>query len=555
MFKNIFLPIAVLSLITILILFNLPNTFYQQDEWQTLGHNLADGIGIFKSTNPLSFFLGESRPLTLLMNLLFFGYYKFTIVPTAIFAILFQIINSSLVFYLVNKITKKRIIAFSASLFLIANSVSHQAVTWSSAIGTLPAATFIIIAIIMYLKYLEKAEKKYLTASFISTVLSLYFKGIGLSLFILLPLMAFIYKNKPINKKNIKETFFINLPLFIYGFLALVFRFSEVFFRTEKFAGFADGMGNNSFAQTVLLRLILYPLTSLFQTFVPPLDLYSLTPVITKVQYKFLIGSPLTDLVSQTIVADMVSIAGTAAILGFLGFIMYKSKDKIMSRHMLFVLLFFFLSFLPYAVLDRGSAYLESRYSYVGAIGAGILFGHIIYFLININKYFKLATLFLAAIFLFHHVSIIRRDINYQVNLGNARKEVLNGIKNHYPNIEKNSIFYVISDKKYYGEITNPFQNGLGYVLEVWYYDSGKIPKEFLSKNFLWDLGSEGYREKGNYGFGYFQDIDKMAKVMEKDKLSISMVHAFYIKSKENRVLNIDEEVKGRLSTISAILK
>ena len=553
MFKKYFLPIAVLSFITILVFLNLPKTFYQQDEWQTLGHLQAKGLEVFFSVSPMQLFFGELRPLSTILYWLLFGFFKFTVVPVAIFAIFFQILNSSLVFYLADKITKKRTVAYVASIFLIVNSVSHQAVTWASAVATLPAATLILIAIIMYLKYLEMGDKKYLAVSFLSTIFSFYFKGIGLSLFILLPLMTFVYTKKMISRKNLQETFFINLPLLAFGFLVLIFRFIEVFFRTEKVAGFALGTGNSSFSQTVLFHLFLYPLTSLFQVFVPPLDLYFLTPVIIKLQYKFLIGSPLTDLVAQTIVADMVSIAGAAVLLSLLGFMMYKRKDKIMNRNIFFVLLFFFLSFLPYIILDRGSAYLESRYFYVGTIGAGLLLVYVVYFLVNINKYLKWITIFIVFLYLLHHAGIVQKDINYQVNLGNQRKSVLNSIKSLKPKLEDKTIFYVTGDKEYYGPITNPFQNGLGYVLEVWYYDSGKIPREFLTGNFLWDLGSESYREKGKYGFGYFQDIDKMAKVMEKDKLSISMVHAFYIKSKEKRVLNIDEEVKGRLATISAI--
>lgn len=549
--KNLFWILIVIAVI--FTFWDLPKTFYQQDEWQTLGHILSEGIGVFVITSPLQLLFGELRPFSTILYIFLFGVFKFTVFPSAIFGIIFHIINATLTFYLAEKITKKRLIALIASVFLIANSVSHQAVTWASAVSTLPATTLILIAVITYLKYLEKADKKYLIASFLSTILSLYVKGIGLSLFILLPLMTFIFNEKSINKKNLIEIFRVNFWLFIFGFLVLVFRFIEVFFRTEKIAGFAIGVGNNSFSQTVLFHSILYPLTSLFQVFVPSLDLYSITPFITKVQYKFLANSPLTDLISQTIVADMVSIFGAFVILGFLGFIMYRCKDKIINKNILFALLFFFLSFLPYMVLDRGSAYLESRYSYVGAIGAGILLGFAVNFLVNFNKYIKWITIFLVAVFLFHHASIIRKDINYQVNLGNERKAVLNGIKELKPTLDKQTIFYVTSDKEYYGSVTNPFQNGLGYILEVWYYDSGKIPGEFLSENFLWDLGSEGYRSKGDRGFGYFQDIDKMVAQMEKNKLKPGIVHAFFIRSSDTKILDITDDIKSRISTISAI--
>ncbi len=555
MYKNRFLPIAILSFITILIFFDLPNTFYQQDEWQTLGNNLVKGIGIFANASPLQLIFGELRPLSGIMYLIFLDYYKFTVVPIAIFGIFFHIINATLTFYLVDKITKKKLVAFTASVFLITNGVSHQAITWASAIGTLPAATFILIAIITYLKYVEKPDKKYLAVSFLSTILSLYFKGIGLSLFILLPIMAFIYKNKKINKENIKIMLRTNLPLIFFGFLMLVYRFSELFSRTEKIAGIASGAEGNSFIQTVLLRSILYPLTSLFQIFVPPLDLYPIMPAITKMQYKFLISSPVSGLVAESIVTDMVSILGSVAILGILGFITYKCKDKIISRNIFFSLLFFFLGFLPYVIFDRDSSYFSGRYFYPSVIPAGILLGYMVYFITTINTYAKWAMLFFVTLFLFHHASFIKKDISYNVNLGNERKALLYGIKDIYPKLEKDSIFYVTSNKTYLGDITNPFANGLGYTLLVWYYDSDNIPQKLLSENFLWVLGDEGYKKIDNKGFGYFQDMDKMAKKMAKNKLSRSIVHGFFFDSNSKKVFNISDEVRLRLATISAIPK
>ena len=385
------------------------------------------------------------------------------------------------------------------------------------------------------------------------TIVSLYFKGVGIFLFIFLPLLNMIYKNNSFSIKNTKNIISQNSPFFIFGFIILFVRLGQVLFQTQHVAGFTNGAGNTSYFQTIFLHVVLYPLTSLFQIFVPPLDLYSITPVITKMQYKFLIGSPVVDLVAQSIVADMIAILGSIVMLGALGIFVYKLKDKITTRNIIFTLLFFFLSFLPYVVLDRDSSYLSSRYFYVGALAAGILFGYFVYFLINLNKYFKWVVFALVFLFLFHHGTIIRDDINYQVRLGNERQTVLKGIKELKPTLNNRTIFYVTSDKEYYGPITNPFQNGLGYVLEVWYYDGNNIPKEFLSENFLWDLGSEGYKSKGDKGFGYFQDIDKMVAAINKNKLNSDIVNAYFIKSKEQEVVDITKETRERISTISAI--
>ena len=67
---------------------DLPKTFYQQDEWQTLGHNLVNGFFTYiKDSNPLLIIFGEKRPFSNLMYSFFLGFYKFTITPSAIFAI------------------------------------------------------------------------------------------------------------------------------------------------------------------------------------------------------------------------------------------------------------------------------------------------------------------------------------------------------------------------------------------------------------------------------------------------------------------------------------
>lgn len=535
------------SLVALFTFWKLPQTFYQQDEWQTLGHNLVEGVGnITSNVSVIQLFFAEGRPLSGVLYLIFVGFFRFDLVPIAIFSITTHIFNSFLVFLLVKEILRKTSVAFLASLFFAVNSVSHQAVTWAAAVGTLPATSLILLSILSYFRFLEKEEKRWLNFSFGLAILSLFFKETGTFLFILLPIIFLLF----FKKKTFEKFINIHLVLFIYGGLMIIFRIIELFFKTERVAGFVDG-GKN-FIGTTIFHLILYPLTSLFQVFVPPRNLYQLTPTLTKIQYKFLIGSPMINLVAQSIVADLVAIVGSMVILGLLTLLISKSKDAITKRNILFALVFFFLSFLPYAVLHRESSYLSSRYFYVGAIGGGIIFGYAISFLISINKYLKWLILGLAAIYLYHHASIVRSDINYQVNLGNERRAILESIKKDYPEMGRDNIFFLTSDKAFYGEITNPFQNGLGYVLEVWYYDSGNIPKEFLEENFLWDLGSEGWRSIGERGFGYFQDLDKMVEAIKDNKLSLNIVHAYFYDAKNRQLINNTDEIRQKIATMSA---
>jgi len=540
--KNLFWLLIVAAVL--FTFWDLPKTFYQQDEWQSLGHNLVQGLSPLFNSNPFLLFFSELRPFSAVLYSIFLGYFKFSVVPIAFFAIVQHIVNSMLVYLLV------------AALFLVTNSVAHQAVTWPSAVATLPAMTFILISLLTYLKFIDDKgkSKKYLLISVISLIVSLYFKGIGIFLFITLPLMYFMYKPLSFNKENILKVLKLNLPLLLIGIVMVGVRLGHFLLRSSDVVGYVSA-GSSSIFQTAFLRAVLYPLTSLFQIFIPPMDFYSQMPQVTINQYKFLIGSPVKDLIAQSIVSDMISLLGAFAILVIVWIIIVKSKDKITQKNLIFALLFFFLSFATYIFLDRDSSYLSSRYFYVGAFAAGILFGYIVYFLLKLGKYSKWIIFPIVFLFLFHHANVVRGDIDHQVKLGNERKAVLNGIKNLKPKLDDKTVFYVTSDKEYYGLVTNPFQNGLGYVLEVWYYNGENIPKEFLSENFLWDLGSEGYRSSSDKGFGYFQDIDKMVAQMKKNKLKPDVIHAFFIKSKEQKVIDITKETRERISTISAVAK
>ncbi len=543
--KYFYLPVIII--LALFIFWDLPKTFYQQDEWQAIGHNLVQGVGnIVHYTTPEQLLLGGGRPLSRALNLILLNYFRFEILPIAAFAVSIHVINALLVYILAKKLFNKTWISFSASLFFLVSSVSSQAVTWAAAVGGLPATTFLILSVIFFIEFLKSEKRKTLYLSYLLGLISLLFKESALFLFILYPLTYFTFKEKI----KIREAFIVHLPLLIYGSLIGFFRYLGLFFRTDNAVGFVNA--GQSPIKSALVHVVLYPLTSLFQIFVPPTDLYNLTPEIIKTQYKFLIDSPARDLVAQSLAADMVSVIGSFSILGIILIIILRLKDRNTKRNIIFCLAFFFLSFLPYMVVHRDSSYLSSRYFYVGAVTASILFGFVAYHLSSLNRFAKFLIIPITVFFFFHHAEVIKNEINYQEKIGSERVKVLNGIKKIYPTPDNNSIFYVISDKNYYGNITNPFQNGLGYVLEVWYFDSGKIPKAFLEENYLWDLGAEGYKAKGALSFGYYQDIDKMISEIKEKKLETEMVHGFFIDSSNQKVIDITDETRERVASISS---
>src|SRR5258708_38860955 len=138
----------------------LPQTFYQQDEWQVLGYNLVQGpYNIIKYSSPIQLFLGEGRPLTRALNIIFFGVFQYTIMPTVLFALVLHFLYCWLVFRLAEKLSSKTIIAVVATIFFAVNVVAIQAVTSAAARGTVPSTTFFLFSLLSYLDFLDTQKK------------------------------------------------------------------------------------------------------------------------------------------------------------------------------------------------------------------------------------------------------------------------------------------------------------------------------------------------------------------------------------------------------------
>ena len=161
---------AILALIIINIYLSLTKTFFQQDEWIGYGLYLAKGSEvILQSTGSiLGIFLGQGRILTNLVYFIFHTYFPLNAYPIAIFAIVFHIINTLIVFYLAKKLFKSTPSAFLGSLFFATNSISQSAITWPAAsINTLPSTMLILVALICFFKHLENFKDKWIFLSYI----------------------------------------------------------------------------------------------------------------------------------------------------------------------------------------------------------------------------------------------------------------------------------------------------------------------------------------------------------------------------------------------------
>lgn len=273
---------------------------------------------------------------------------------------------------------------------------------------------------------------------------------------------------------------------------------------------------------SILVRSIMYPLTSFSLTLIPISPFMMFARHITNILYPFITPEQFI-LTTQSIVLDMLSLLASAILLLSLFIASFKENREAKNK-IVFWILFILLSFLPYIIISKNFAYLESRYYYLASIGWSMILTFALSKLQKGNRTIFLALISIFLIFVFWHARIVKKDISSLVEISNTRIGLIDQIKISVPNLEKNkNIFVITSDTDYYA-IGNkvPFQSGTGYILMTLYYESGKIPNKLLDEAFLFEIGSVGYKEVGNLGFGYFTDSDAANEVAkENDQIKL----------------------------------
>lgn len=524
----------ILTLIIILVFGKLPQTFYQQDEWHGLGLALGEGINsVFNGVgSPMDILFVKGRILASFVYFLFTNYFPLQNAPLAILAIALHVIATFLVFVLIRKFIKNNIISLLGAIFFAVNGVSHGAVTWPAiAINTVTSTILLLVAILLFFKYLNYQRKIWLVLTGAMIYISLWFKETGFYLFLLLPLSAVIFKKYSI------RAFFKTYWIFFLGFLAIVsYRVIELKIMTAPANLYLTGQNENFFS-TILLRSVLYPLTSFSLMFVPGDQFLAFARAVLRQIYPFFAPLPQNILIAQTVILDLLAMILTFFII--LSLILLLQKEKLETKKwVLFWFIATLMSFLPYVLLSKDFSYLEGRYYYLSMVGGAFLFSWVIKRLWEMldKRMFYLGVLPILIFYLLFHASVVEGAIAEQVRLANIRRSFIIQLKALVPTLDsQRQVFYTSGDQNFWADGNKiPFQQGSGFTFMILYNESGKIPKEFLRDEFLSEIGSQGYREEGEYGFGYFWDKDKLEKTIKQYSLPPSSVIKLQYDAKAN---------------------
>jgi hypothetical protein len=308
--------------------------------------------------------------------------------------------------------------------------------------------------------------------------------------------------------------------------------------QVDKFIGSSSGG-----IITIVKNAFYYPILSFSQLFIPFSLLAKINPLLREMSYA----------------TDLIFIFLSSILFIFIIITSYVCRDQ--RKSLLIGLFFTMLSFVPYAVLDRGASYLSSRYFYMGIIGGSVLIG--LYARIIQHKLTMLFKIYrgvlctialgLFVLYAYKNIQYIKRDV-YKLKLdAYERTTILNHIKQLYPVLPDNPVFYITGDHPGYYYVENqkmPFQQGIGYTLMVWYYPNSSTLHDLIPlgmKN-LWGITHQGYVEINGKGFGYYWSKEALRDdLIQKKKFTKKQIIGFFYHSGnrmlEDITMNIQEEM------------
>lgn len=523
----------------------LLSQYFQQDEWNSFGLIQAYGIRYLTFDRPFWQLFFVDRVAARLIMFLFFKIFEGSSLPFAFLAIFTHTINTILVGFLGFKLTKNKIISSLSSVFFFTSSIGNQAYSWFGTLaGSSTHVTFILISLILYFIFLEKRKLIYFLLTIVSIWASFLFKEGGFFIFVLYPLIWILYSRQ----RDIKRFIIENLPLFVYGLFMTIILTSSILSLPSDRANYITS--NSSGALRLLKNMIFYPFEGVGQAFLPSQPVFSLAQLTTKAIFPSF--KPQTwefDLFYTTTMTEGISIILSVffILLSFFVFKRYLSKNIYLKLFFIFSFLLLFLSFLPYIVLDKFDAYLDSRYYYAALIGSSFIFGTLSFaFIKNVKSSFGKNIVFgIIFLLILSHTFFLANDLLVQAKIGRERKNILSQILSLVPTLKQKNVFYITGNSAgYYGipELKVPFQSGLGEVLLVKYGIKNQVNPDmfaegFKKQTFLFDTLAQGYREVNGQGFGYFYDKEKLEEFIKRGWFGQSDIISLFYDSDSKKIL------------------
>lgn len=485
--------------------------FFQHEEWAAFG-NLLSGISIPIFSPAVAHYV----PFTVLFVQLYFKLFQLNYYGYAFASLMSHILIVFLVYKIAYKLlTKPRLALLTAGFFAL-NASSHQATSWLVAdINTHMSTIFALLSMLAIIDW----KKIWLSA--VLLVVALLFKETPLALFIFLPFL--VTKNRD------------RLKIFMTGVIYFLFRFSMLFFARSHID---DRLVTETQSlYEIIINLFTFPAKMFAESLLPIRLLLSLAK-----RFSFRASDFIVENITLQIIYWIVFI-------GFVGgsyLLIRKSREAKLKKAMIWGFGFFFINCLIYVLSPgRGGSIpvVDSRNLYFPLIGLSI------YLIATLFIIFKNKAIWIILFLIGIHTIWLNKELTNLASIGQERKAILQQVKLENPKLPQRTVFYMESDKPFYGMADDqkifPFQINLGYTLIVWYWPTEKFPRGFSDQTkFLYGLTEEGYKEEDGRGIGYFRDYKSLQKAVLKYNLPKESIIAYHYDSSTKRTINITKEIR-----------
>jgi len=213
--------IPLLIIIASLIIYNPSLDYEILDGWDDMEYlndpsvqdqNLAE---VF-----LNFHLGMYQPLS--VSTIAINYNSGELSPKAYHAtnLFFHIINILLVWMLLFKLTKKKLIAGIGAFLFAFHPINVEPVVWISARSTLLVTAFYLGGLLAYLRYIENKKLTFYVFSFVLALLAFFSKSLALSFPFALLIIDY-YRGRTFNVKLLLEKIPYFLLSIVFGIVAI----------------------------------------------------------------------------------------------------------------------------------------------------------------------------------------------------------------------------------------------------------------------------------------------------------------------------------------------
>lgn len=551
--KNTALIIASLTALAVLAFGNLAQTFFLQDEWAIFGNYLYWQKANLSWFTRLFVYEQETHliPLANAVSYLQFKVFGLHFSWYAYASILLHGVNAYLVYILARKLLKETRIAVISSLFFLVNAPAHQGVTWvATTIGTAGSAFFVLLSLI-FLHHHVVARKAFSWNFIISLcffVLSLGFKETSIFLFVFYPLFVILTTRKK-RKKILVGTL---VSLFLIGIIYVSARVGMSGFWTQTAATAQELSQPNIIVYGY--RFLTNPIKIAAQSVIPQAQIVAGAQLLMRLAYpQFMTGGTPDPYLVTSVASDIVTY-GIAFFLALFMLLVYPKARSVVLISVAFII----TSSIPFLIIPGRAGYIslfDGRHLYMTSIFTSILMSFVYVLIYNAavrNTFLRIATVIGLVLYIGWSARTIRRDNATQVAIANTRQSILATITRSYPTVPSRVVFYIESDKAYYGlppeETIVPFQSGFGQTLLVWYNArGGDFPACFFERKFLYVLMSQDYKECEGRGFGYYRNFERLGSVVKAYKIESEHIIAFRFNSSANALIDISAEIRQKL--------